>query len=52
MTQISFQLVSGTFYGEPVTWIHESHDGALVRQYGPYWSHESAQAQINSWTTL
>ncbi len=47
---VSFQLASGTFYGQAVTWIYESHDGAFIRHYGPYWNVESAQAQIQAWT--
>jgi hypothetical protein len=47
---ISYQIVPGTFYGQPVTYIYESHDGAFQKHWGPYWSAESAQAQIQVWS--
>jgi hypothetical protein len=46
---ISYQIVPGTFYGSEVHWIYESHDGAFQKHWGPYWSSESAQAQIQAW---
>jgi hypothetical protein len=49
-SKTSYQIVPGTFYGEACTWIYESHDGAFQRHWGPYWSPESAQAQIKAWT--
>jgi hypothetical protein len=48
--ETSYQIVPGTFYGSEVHWIYESHDGAFQKHWGPYWSPESAQAQIQAWT--
>jgi hypothetical protein len=46
---ISYQIVPGSFCGQEVTWIYESHDGAFQRHHGPYWYRRSAQDQIKSW---
>jgi hypothetical protein len=48
--ETSYQLVPDTFCDQPVTYIHEFCDGTFQKHWGPYWSRESAQAQIQVWS--